>query len=117
MNLISILIGIVLFFILNWIDDNSDRSRGFNIAMQIVYYFISLFCLMILIFLIVGLTNSILEPVLVVIALMAIMLFGIVSTIVLAIETRKKLPKEKRPDRDGFNSLDDGYKWKIKEEE
>lgn len=117
MNLISILIGVVLFFILNWIDNNSDRSRGFNIAMQIVYYFMSLFCLTTLIFFIVGLTNSILEPELAVIAIMVIMLFGTVSNIVLAVSTMKKLPKEKRPDRDGFNSLDDGYKWKIKEED
>ena len=117
MNWVAFLIGIVLFFIMNWVDDNSDKSRGLNIATQIMYYFISLFCLIVMIFFIIGIVSSILEPEAPVIALILIMLFGTVSNIFMAISTMKKLPKEKRPDRDGFNILDDGYKWKIKEED
>ena len=35
MNWVTFLIGIVLFFIWNWVDDDSDKSRGLNIATQI----------------------------------------------------------------------------------
>lgn len=117
MNWVTFLIGIVLFFILNWVNDNSDKSRGFNIATQIMYYFISLICLIVMIFFSIGIVSSILKPGVPVIALILIMLFGTVGTIFMAISTMKKLPKEKRLDREGFNSLDDGYKWKIKEED
>lgn len=37
MNWVGFLIGIVFYFILNWVDDDSDKSRGFNIATQILY--------------------------------------------------------------------------------
>lgn len=116
MNWVAFFIGIVLFFILNWVDNDSDKSRGFNITTQIMYYFISIICLIVMIVFIIGIVSSILKPGVPVIALILIMLFGTVGNIFMAVSTMKKLPKEKRPDREGFNSLDDGYKWKIKEE-